>query len=167
MTNAEKMRIIKDMVIIVDTREVKWQHIQEYFDENEIKYKINKVDTGDYTFILPNYPELDMDRKILIERKGSIDELGGNFTVGRERVAREFERVEDGQTLHLVLENFTWRKVLNGSYRSKFNPKAYKGSLIGWCIKYRVPYHQVVKQDSGEIIYEILKKELEYVLNNL
>ena len=94
------------------------------------------MSVGDYTFILPNYPELDMDRKVIVERKGSLDELAGNFTKNRERFRREFERMEDGQVMHLVLENFTWRKLLAGSYRSKFNPKAYKASLITWSILY-------------------------------
>lgn len=167
MTNKQVMDIIADMVIIVDSREQKWQHIQKYFDEHRIKYRVEGMSVGDYTFILPNYPELDMDRKVIVERKGSLDELAGNFTKNRERFRREFERMEDGQVMHLVLENFTWRKLLAGSYRSKFNPKAYKASLITWSILYDFKVWNVVKQDSGEIIYEILKKELEHELKSI
>lgn len=167
ITNKEKMDIIADMVIITDSREQKWQHIQQYFDENNIKYRVDKLDVGDYTFELPNYPELDLDRRFLVERKFSLDELAGNFTSGRERFAREFERMEEGQKIHLVLENFTWRKLLNKSYRSGFLPKSYMASIIAWSIKYDFPTWNVVTKDSGILIYEILKKELEHELNKL
>lgn len=161
MTNAEKIRIINDLVIIVDSREKSWKHIEDYFKTNNIKYRVQGLDVGDYTFELPNYPELDLDNKFLIERKSSLDELASNFTKGRERFKREFERMKPNQKIHLVLENWTWRKCLNGSYRSKFTPNSYKASLISWSIKYNFKVWNVVTQDSGEVIYEILKKELE------
>lgn len=156
-----------DMKIIVDSRENQWQHVQEYFDKNKISYEVRKLDTGDYTFELDNYPHLNLDNKFIVERKGSIDELAGNFSKGRTRFQNEFERIQPDQKMHLVLENFTWRKVLNASYRSKFHPNSYKASLITWCIRYNVPYHLVTKQDSGEIIYEILKQELQNYLNGM
>lgn len=167
ITNKERMDIINDMVILWDSREQKNKHIIDYLDKYKIKNKRKKLDVGDYTFILPNYPELKLDNKFIVERKGSLDELSGNFTQGRQRFAREFERMKKGQKIHLVLEGFTWQKLINGSYRSGFNPNAYKASLIAWCIKYDFKYHPVIKRDSGEIIYEILKKELEHELNNL
>lgn len=156
--------VIKDMIIIVDTREQKYSHVTDYFDSIGVEWTRQKLDVGDYTFYLPNYPELDLDNKFIIELKGSLDELAGNFTSGRGRFARQFERMYFDQKIHLVLEDFTWRKCLNGSYRSNFHPNAYKASLISWSIKYDFKVWNVVKRDSGEIIYEILKKELE---NNL
>lgn len=167
MTNKEKIDIINDMTIIVDSRENKWHHIRDYFDNKGIKYRVEKLNVGDYTFELKNYPHLKLDNKFLVERKGSLDELAGNFTSGRDRFAREFERLEDDQKIHLVLENFTWTKCLNGSYRSGFLPQSYKGSLIAWSIKYDFKYHPVTKRDTGELIYEILEKELRYYLDNL
>lgn len=167
ITNKQKIDIISDMIIIVDTRENKWQHIEKYFKDNKLQYRLQKLDVGDYSFELPNYPHLELDNKFIVERKGSLDELAGNFTKGRQRFAREFERMQKDQKIHLVLENFTWRKLLNGSYRSKFTPNAYKSSLIAWSIKYNFPTWNVVKEDSGEVIYEILKKELENHLTNM
>lgn len=167
MTIKQKMDVVKDMVIIIDTREQKYDHITSYLDSINVPYIRKKLDVADYSFYLPNYPELGMDNKFLVELKNSLDELAGNFTKGRERFTREFERMTTGQRIHLVLENFTWRKLLGGSYRSKFSSKAYKASLIAWSIKYDFKVWNVVTQDSGEIIYEILKKELEHELNNL
>lgn len=159
--------IVDNMVIVVDTREQKFKHITDYLDENNIEWVRDTVGVGDYTFRLPDYPELELDELFLVERKGSLDELAGNFTRGRVRFAREFERMTDDQRIHLVLENFTWRKCLNGSYRSRFNPNAFKASLIAWSIKYDFKVWNVVKRDSGEIIYELLKKELESALERM
>ena len=162
-----KSKVLKDILIITDSREKKNQHILDYFDEVGINHRMETLNVGDYELRLPNYPELGLDNKFIVERKGSMDELAGNFTKDRKRFAREFERLQDGQRIHLLLENFTWRKCLNGSYRSGFTPSAYKASLIAWSIKYGFKVWNVVKADSGEIIYEILKKELENAVKGI
>lgn len=165
-TAKQRKAIIDDMIITIDTREQVYDHVVDYLDSIHVPHVRNKLDVGDYSFKLPNYPELEADHRFIVELKGSLDELAGNFTKDRDRFAREFERVSEGQKIHLVLEDFTWRKCLAGSYRSKFSPKAYKASLIAWSIKYDFHVWNVTKQDSGEIIYEILKKELEYLIDN-
>lgn len=167
LTNKQKIDIKEDMLIIIDSREQKYKHITKYLDSIGVPWKVEKLDVGDYSFELPNYPHLELDRKYIVELKGSLDEVAGNFTKDRARFQRMFERLEDNQVIHLVLENFTWQRLLNGSYRSKFNPKAFKASLIAWSIKYDFKYHLVTKRDSGEIIYEILEKELRHYLDNL
>jgi len=158
--------IINDMIILVDTRENKNKHIEDYFDSKNIKWNRTKLDTADYTFILPNYSELNLNRKILIERKGSLDEVAGNFTSGRERFKREFERVNN-EKIHIVMENATWTKILNGSYRSKFTPRAYIASLITWNIRYKCPIWFCTKKESGEIIYNLMRYELVEQIKNL
>ena len=35
-------------MIIVDTRERKWDHIKKYFDEHGVEYVVQKLDEGDY-----------------------------------------------------------------------------------------------------------------------
>ncbi|HZJ98563.1 MAG TPA: hypothetical protein VFC79_01070, partial [Tissierellaceae bacterium] len=78
MTELEKMKILEDMVIICDTRERKNQHIINYFLLEGINYQVRKLDTADYSCIFPNYPELNLDEKFLIEKKSSLSELAGN-----------------------------------------------------------------------------------------
>lgn len=158
-TDKEIGNIIKDMTIIVDTREVKNQHILDYLKENNIPYIVQKLDTADYSFFLPNYHELNLDRKFIIERKNSITEICGNFTKGRERFAREFERIND-EHLHLVIENATWTKIKNGDSRSKMSPQAILGSILSWTIKYNIKTWFVTKQESPALIYNLLKYEL-------
>lgn len=167
MNTKNKMDVLKDMTIIVDTREKSNKHILEYLKENHVPYIEEKLDSGDYSFVLPNYPELNMDKKILIERKGSLDEVAGNFTTGRKRFINEFERLHNDQKIHLVLERFTWRKLFNGTYRSKFHPNSYKASLFTWNIRYNCPIWTCERKESPEIIYKIMYYELKEYLNNL
>lgn len=48
-------------MIIVDSREKKWSHIQDYFDRHGIEYTIKKNDVADY--VLDGHPLLAVDRK--------------------------------------------------------------------------------------------------------
>ena len=152
--------VIKDMVVIVDTREQKNDHILRYLKDNDIKYVVEKLDSGDYSFYLPSYPELDRDRKYLVEKKNSLDEIVGNFTTGRERFAREFERVPEGSVLHILVEGATWKKLLNGSYRSKISPQSVMASMLTFHIRYDAPVWFVGKDESPDLIYNLLKYEL-------
>lgn len=165
LTDKEKSKILDDMVIICDSREQKNQHILEYLKTNNIPYIIDKLDTADYTFILPSYPELNLDKHFLVERKNSLSELAGNFTKGRDRFKREFERAESNK-IHLVVETATFRKLFNGSYRSKFNPKSYLASLLTWNIRYDCPVWFAETKESPTLIYAILFYELKEFLNN-
>lgn len=167
ITNKKKMDILNDITFIVDTRENKWHHIKDFLEENNIPYIVQKLDVGDYSFYLPNYPELNMDNKIIVERKSGLSELAGNFTSGRERFKREFERMEEGQKVHLLVETATWRKLFNGSYRSSFTPKAYRASLLSWSIKYNLPVWFAETKESPQIIYDIFYYELRNYLNDL
>ena len=159
MTDRELNDIIDDMVVIVDTREQKNGHLLKYFDDNGIKWVCKKLDTADYSFELPNYKHLGLDRKILVEKKNSLDEITGNFTTSRDRFQREFERITD-EHLHLVIENTTWKKVVNGSYRSKMHPNSLIASLLSWSVRYGFKVWFVGKDESPMLIYNLLKYEL-------
>lgn len=159
--------ILSDMIVLVDTREKKNQHILDFFEEQGIKYQIEKLDTADYTFILPNYAHIDMDRHILIEKKNSLDEIAGNFAGDRDRFQREFERVTSKQKIHLVIENATWKKLLKGSYRSKLTPKSFMASLMTWNIRYGCPVWFVGEDESPVVIYGLMRYELLEHLKNL
>lgn len=159
MTDKELDNVLRDMTIIVDTREQKNDHLLKYFNDNGIKWVCKKLDTADYSFELPNHKHLGFDRKFLVEKKNSLNEITGNFTSGRERFQREFERVED-EHLHLVIENATWKKVVNGSYRSKMHPNSLIASLLSWSIRYDFKVWFVGKDESPMLIYNILRYEL-------
>ena len=58
------------MIIIVDTREKRNEHILRYFDRHGIEYRIEKLEIGDYM--------LD-GGAISIDTKRSVDELASNM----------------------------------------------------------------------------------------
>lgn len=167
ITDRQIADIIDSMVVIVDTREQKNDHILMYLKDNGIKYKIEKLDSGDYSFVLPNHPELNFDKKILLEKKNSLTEIAGNFGSARERFAREFERVPEDSKIHLVIEDATWKKLLNGSYRSEMSPQSMMASMLTWNIRYDVPIWFVGKDESPTVIYNIMKYELMEYLKEL
>lgn len=166
LTDREKSDIMKDMVILTDTREQKNGHILDYFDCIGATHREEKLETADYTFILPNYPDLNLDGAILIEKKNSLDEIAGNFTRDRERFVREFERIQE-EHLHLVIEGASWKKLLNGNYRSQFHPKSFMASLITFNVRYGCPVWFVNRDESPVLIYNLLYYELKEHLNNL
>lgn len=159
MTDKEMQLILNDILIICDSREQRNEHIIKYLTENKIPYIIKKLDSADYSFELPNYPHLNMDRKILVEKKNSLDEISQNFTSGRDRFAREFERLTD-EKIHLVVEDATWKKLTKGSYRSKLPPASFTASMLTWSIRYRCPVWFVGRDESPELIHKLLHYEL-------
>ena len=89
-TDAEIKTLLKNICIIVDTREQVWGNIEEYFKKNNIQYRREKLNQGDYSACLVSNEETiplgvirDMyfDNEIVIERKASIDELAGNMKI--------------------------------------------------------------------------------------
>lgn len=166
VTDKEISNVINDMTIICDNREKKNDHIIEFLKLNEIKYKIEKLETADYSFVLDKYDYLKFNKQILIEKKNSLSEIAGNFTSSRERFEREFERITT-EKLHLVIEETTWKKVYNGSYRSKMSPNSMMASILTYHIRYNVPIWFVGKNESPALIYNLMKYELREKLKNL
>lgn len=166
MTDTEQSKVIHNMVILTDSREQKNQHILEWLDSQAIPHREEKLETADYTFILPDYHEIGLDRKFLVERKGSLNEVAGNLTKDRERFIREFERVGD-KHMHMVMENATWRKILSGTYRSALNPNSYMASLLTLNIRYNCPIWFTTPEETPLMIYSILKYELREALKNI
>ena len=160
MTDKEISNILNDIVIICDTREQKNQHILDYFKENNIKYITQKLDSGDYSFYLPNYPELNLDKCSVIEKKNSLDEITQNFTKGRDRFKREFERIPSGTYTHLIIEKATWKKLLNGSYRSQLTPKSFMASLLTFANNYDIKVWFAGVDESPTLIYNLLYYDL-------
>ena len=166
MTDKEMADILKDITIVTDTREQKNSHILSFLDEHCVPHVTQKLDTADYSFILPHYPDLGFDKSVLIEKKNSLTEIAGNFTKDRERFKREFDRVGDAH-IHLVIEDATWRKVRNKSWRSEFSSAAMTASLLTWQIRYHCPIWFVGVDESPKLIYDIIKYEVFEKLKNI
>ena len=77
-TDKEIEEIIKSMVILIDTREKKMDHITEYFDKAKILYKKKALPYGDYSFLVPQNESLSIPRD-LVKNKYITIEIKGNI----------------------------------------------------------------------------------------
>ena len=83
--DSEIGRILRNLVVLVDTREQANDHIIQYFKERKIAYKKQKLDYGDYSCMLPvgtfegQTRDVYFTNDIVIERKFCIDELAMNL----------------------------------------------------------------------------------------
>lgn len=153
-TDTELTTALKDLTIIVDRREQVNQHITGFLDGKKVPYIERKLDVGDYSCQLG---EMTFERDFCIERKGSIDEIAGNFTDGRERFEREFLRAKAaGTKVYLLIENATWDDIYVHNYSSKLNEKALIASLFAWQTRYNVTIIFCKKQNAPKTIYGIL-----------
>lgn len=157
-TDKEVKALLKSIVVLVDTREQQNSHILGWFDEKKISYKIEKIDTADYSFILPSTPELGIARdlyfsdKISIERKANLEELSGNFTNDRTRIESEFIR-HKGKLL-LLIENASYEDIIAHKYKTEYNPVSFLASLHSFSERYNFSVNFVKDNKcSGQFIY--------------
>lgn len=167
MTDAQIAKILKDMVVICDSREQKNQHILDWLKENRIQFKIEKLDSADYSFCLPNYPQLGLDLSVLVERKNSWNEIIGNFTTNRDRFIREFERMRETDIAHIVIENANWSQLFRGTYRSSVPPQSILATLMTWHLRYDCGFWFATTKESPIVIYNLLYYGLRESLKNI
>ena len=86
-------------------------------------------------------PELDLPFKqffyndIILERKNSLEELSGCFAQTRERFNDEWSRCY-AKRKYLLIENATYKDLIEGNYNTKYNSKSFLGSLHSFNAKY-------------------------------
>ena len=152
-TDKEIKELLKKLTVICDTREQVNNNITEYFDKNKLSYVSRKLDAGDYSFEVDGMTFQD---SVVIERKASIDEIAGNFTVGRQRFENEFLRAKaNGIKVFLLVEDCSWEKIKSHDYRSKLKPQSLIATLLSWQVKYNISIMFCGAKYSGELIYGI------------
>ena len=152
--------------ILCDTREQKNDYILKAFEKNDVNYKKQKLDFGDYAIesddgFRPN---------VVIERKANLDELVGNIFekcdegISNNRIHKEIIRCISCETRMIILiEDPEWYpKLLKGEFRSKANPKAVTGLVVSLLAKYSyyLTIMSVDKKYTASFINNILKYEL-------
>lgn len=142
-TDKEMDELISSMVVLVDTREKKNEHILEYFDKKKISYKKKALDYGDYSFMIPANEKLSIPRdlyfsnKVIIERKGSLEEISGNLTKERDRFEKELCLAP--KTKVLLIENSSYSDIATGNYNTQYNKKSFWASIHSMWFKYNIP----------------------------
>lgn len=150
-------KILKSIIILVDNREKVWSHIKLWLKTNKINFEQQTLNFGDYSFKVPKNEELGIQQDILftdyitIERKGSLDELVGNFASDRDRLEREFERHKG--KMHLVIEESQYRDIWEGNYKSEYANKSAIATLHSFTDRYNLNTIFIDKEYSAKYIY--------------
>ena len=198
---------IKDCAykVIVDTREKQVNHILNKFDEgfeekpshhdmyrgkkstysNPIQYyKQDKgLKTGDFTIAvqLPNGCVINLQDKIVIERKKDLNELCRNLydskskdENGLTRIEREFSRAkEQGIKVVLLVEvDNMHSKIMSSKHfrydrASRVSPKAFNSILRSLQARYDISIEYCKKEDSSRLIHDILYYYAREYLKNI
>ena len=159
--------LIQSMVVLVDTRERKADHILEYFDKKNISYKKKALDYGDYSFMIPANEKLSIPRdlvfthKVVVERKASLEEISNNLTKERDRFEKELCLAP--KTKVLLIENANYSDVASGNYNTQYNKKSFLASLHSFWFKYNIP---IMFMPDNKYSALFIKKYFEYYLKN-
>lgn len=167
MDHFEINEILQTFQIVADTREQNTPRASERFKSFGVPVQRATMNYGDYCGLITinGEPIYDTSSRIsascCIERKMSLDELAMCFTRGRDRFRREFERAADqGAKVYLLVENASWEAIQKHRYRSRFNPSAFQASLVAWSIRYNLTPVLCKAETSGELIKEILYRDI-------
>jgi len=163
---SEIKKITDSLVILIDTREKKVNHITNYFDRENIRYESMKLDYADFSFYVPRFPVLGIiqdvyfDKKIAIERKANLDELVGNLT--KDDGARlERELIRSGSAkLSLMIENASLFDVITKKYMTNYSPVKFLKWIKRIESKYGVTTDFVSPVHSGVNIYCTMQQYL-------
>jgi len=154
--------ILSTAVILIDTREQENKHIIDYFDKHKIAYESRKLEYGDYSLRLPKNVEYGLPNDLVldyaVERKGSLEELSGNFTNDRDRIENELWRASGRMTM--VVEDGSLDKIMAHEYKTQYNEKSFISTLVSFQHRYNLPIHFVSKNRVGAVIYALLHYKL-------
>lgn len=142
-------------MVIVDSREKKWEHIKNYFEKNHIEYTVKKLDVADYM--------VDGREHLVIDRKQNLNECCSNLcTNDSSRFWREVRLakkmgvkmivlVEHGKSIKSIKDVVKW----NSAY-TKISGKQLMEEMYRVHIAYGVEWFFCEKKDTGRRIIEIL-----------
>lgn len=168
MTVQEVQAVLNSMEILVDTREQPTDRAKKRYERFGCPYRRATLSYGDYAYnaTLPDGNALyDVQATVypacVVERKMSLDELAACFCSRRQRFTNEFERAKEmGARMYLIIENATWENLCNGKYRTKMKASAFIASVIAFVVRYNMNIFFCKEETSGDLIKEILYRDL-------
>lgn len=147
------------MIIQIDTREQKYDHVLRYFESQGIKTIRSKCVVGDYVNL--------ENPMVVIDRKQSLQEVAGNVCQQHERFIRELELAKElGYRMIVLVEEPSVTDLIGVcswyNFRRKTNPKAITGKTLYKIMKtiqdkYDIEWEFTTKQNCGKRIVELLK----------
>lgn len=147
-------------MIIIDSREKKFDHIRNYFEKNNVPYEFpHKLDVGDY-FNTEN-------PNVVVDRKANLQEICMNLSKGESNIVRfskECRRArQQGIRLVVLIEGTSIKNVseLQGwkSKYSKHTGKFLKDKMFEMTVAYNVEWVFCKKNETAKRILEILGYE--------
>lgn len=145
-------------MIIIDSREKKWEHIQKYFDDHEVEYVFpQKLDTGDY-FNTEN-------PLIVVDRKANLQEICMNLSKGQGNIVRftnEVKRAKaDGMRFIVLIEGTNAKSVKDiATWKSKYSKHTGKwlvDKMFQLTVGYGVEWVFCKKNETAKKILELLE----------
>ena len=146
------------MVIQVDSREQKYDHVTDYFDKHGIKWVRSKCVVADYVNL--------ENPMVVVDRKQNLQEVCGNVGQQHERFTRELQLAKDlGYRLIVLIEEekikdlsevpswYNWR--LRKYPRAISGKKLYK-IMSTMADEYGVEWMFTTKANCGKRIVELL-----------
>ena len=102
---------------------------------------------------------LENKYNIAVIRDSAVYSIQDDFS--NVRFEWEFERAKahNAKTI-LLVEDATWENLLNGRYRSKFNPNAFAASLCAYLSRYDIVLIFCKAESTGRIIHDLLYYDL-------
>lgn len=155
----EIKKLTKQMIVLYDTREKRNEHILSYFDKQGITYRKEKLDFGDYTFLLPSAAtgqgDIYFHDSIVIERKNSLEELSGNLAQKRQQFETEFLKASNvGAKIYLMIEDMGgYSSIISHRYDTQLTPVSFMSSLKTFEHRFGANVQFIDKQYSGYFIY--------------
>ena len=146
------------MIIQIDTREQKYDHVVKYFDSQGIKHVRSKCVVGAYVNL--------ENPMVVVDRKKDLQEVAGNVCQQHERFIRELELAKElGYKMIVLVEEPTIKDLPSVwswyNWRRKKNPRAINGKTLHKIMltiaeKYGCEWQFTTKQKCGERIVELL-----------
>ena len=164
----DQRKLLESFRILIDTREQPTRRARKRYESFGCPFERVTLNYGDYAYnaVLPSGEPIfntleTVSPMCAVERKMDLDELAQCFTRSRKRFEREFQRATDHKArIFLIVENGSWENLVNGKYRSRFNPKAFLASVSAFTIRYNMCLQFCKEETSGTIIKEFLYRDL-------
>ena len=143
-------------MVIVDSREKRWDHIQEWFEKNGIEYAVRKLDEGDY--------QIEGKESVTVDRKRNLAELSKNLMNAkdhsrfwkevrraREKKMRLIVLCEHGGKIKSIQDVATWEDKYSGVTGRKLMDEIYRVHIA-----YGVEFLFCAKRQTAKKILDIL-----------
>ena len=150
--------MVVSIIIQVDSREQKYEHVTNYFDSKGIKWVKSKCVVGDYVNL--------ENPMIVIDRKKDLQEVAGNVCQQHDRFVRMLELARElGYKMIVLVEEPNINSLIDVcswyNWRRKKNPKAVSGVQLYKIMKtmgekYEFEWQFTSKYKCGEKIVELL-----------